>query len=94
MTKTFPRAAGYDVPIEVVTPESFPRLTQCLLNRAYTENDIQKILGRNLLRIAEPVKKESTYSAMDLYDLPTPASAPAADQINQFADRPLPPGHC
>ena len=57
MTKTFPRTAGYDVVIEVVTPENFPRLTQCLLNRAYTENDIQKVLGRNLLRIAEQVWK-------------------------------------
>ena len=57
MTKTFPRAAGYDVPIEVVMPENLPRLTQCLLNRAYTENDIQKVLGRNLLRIAEQVWK-------------------------------------
>lgn len=57
MTKTFPRTAGYDVPIEVVMPENFPRLTQCLLNRSYTENDIQKILGRNLLRIAEQVWK-------------------------------------
>lgn len=57
MTKTFPKTAGYDVPIDVVAPENLPRLTECLLNRAYTENDIQKILGRNLLRIAEQVWK-------------------------------------
>lgn len=57
MTKTFPKTAGYDVPIEVVAPENLPRLTECLLNRSYSANDIQKILGRNLLRIAEQVWK-------------------------------------
>ena len=57
MTKTFPKTAGYDAPIEVAAPESFPQLTECLLNRDYTENDIQKILGKNLLRIAEQVWK-------------------------------------
>ncbi|MDE0155917.1 MAG: dipeptidase [Gammaproteobacteria bacterium] len=57
MTKTFPRTAGYDVPIEVVAPENFPQLTECLLNRSYTEDDIQKVLGGNLLRIAEQVWK-------------------------------------
>ena len=57
MAKTFPKTAGYDVPIDVVAPENFPQLTECLLNRSYTENDIQKILGRNLLRIAEQVWK-------------------------------------
>ena len=57
MAKTFPKTAGYDAFIEVVAPENLPRLTECLLNRAYTENDIQKILGRNLVRIAEQVWK-------------------------------------
>ena len=57
MAKTFPKTAGYDVFIEVVAPEKLPRLTECLLQRSYSENDIQKILGKNLLRIAERVWK-------------------------------------
>ena len=57
MAKTFPKTAGYDAFIEVVAPENLPRLTECLLKRSYSVNDIQKILGRNLLRIAEQVWK-------------------------------------
>lgn len=55
MTKTFPVTAGYDVTIEVVAPENFPQLTECLLERSYPEEDIRKILGKNLLRIAGQV---------------------------------------
>ena len=57
MTKTFPKNAGYDVPVEVVVPEDLPRLTESLLKRTYSEDDIRKILGENLLRIAGQVWK-------------------------------------
>ena len=57
MTKTFPKNAGYDVPVEIVVPEDLPRLTENLLKRTYSEDDIRKILGGNLLRIAEQVWK-------------------------------------
>ena len=55
MTKTFPVTAGYNAPVEVVAPENFPQLTECLLKRSYTEENIRKILGKNLLRIAGQV---------------------------------------
>ena len=34
-----------------------PKLTQALLDRNYSERDIQKILGGNLLRVMERVEQ-------------------------------------
>jgi len=42
---------------DCLPPESFPRLTQALLDRGYKEEDIRGILGGNFLRLAQGVWK-------------------------------------
>ena len=34
-----------------------PKLTEALLKRGYSEQDIEKILGANILRVMEQVEK-------------------------------------
>jgi len=36
-----------------------PRITQALLDKGYSEADIEKILGGNLLRVMEKVEQAS-----------------------------------
>jgi membrane dipeptidase len=43
--------------ISFVPPESIPKLTQALLHRGYTEQDVRGILGENFLRVASAVWK-------------------------------------
>lgn len=42
---------------DCLPPESFPRLTQALLDRGYEEEDVRGILGGNFLRLARQVWK-------------------------------------
>ena len=37
------------------TPAEFPHLAEALLNRGYTDEDTQKVLGGNWLRLFEEV---------------------------------------
>jgi membrane dipeptidase len=51
----WPEEWGYKPGIDFVAPEQLPELTELLLQRQYREDDIRKILGGNLLRVAEAV---------------------------------------
>jgi membrane dipeptidase len=42
---------------DLATVEDLPNLTRELLRRGYTESDVQKILGGNILRLMEEVQK-------------------------------------
>jgi membrane dipeptidase len=43
--------------IEMVPPESFPRIAELLLARGWGDEEVRKVMGRNLLRVAEEVWK-------------------------------------
>ena len=45
------------VPTDLGTVADFPNLTKELLRRGYTESDVTKILGGNILRVMEEVEK-------------------------------------
>ena len=48
------------MPVQLEDVSTYPRITQGLLDRGYSEQDIHKILGGNLLRVmrkAETVAK-------------------------------------
>jgi membrane dipeptidase len=45
------------VPTDLATVEDLPNLTKELLRRGYTEEDVDKILGGNILRVMEEVEK-------------------------------------
>jgi membrane dipeptidase len=45
------------VPSDLTSVADFPKLTGELLRRGYSENDIDKILGGNMLRVMEEVEK-------------------------------------
>ena len=51
----WPEEWGYKPGIKFVAPEQLPELTEILMKRQYREDDIRKILGNNLLRVAEAV---------------------------------------
>jgi membrane dipeptidase len=42
---------------DLATVADLPNLTKELLRRGYTESDINKILGGNMLRVMEALKK-------------------------------------
>jgi membrane dipeptidase len=42
---------------DLATVEDLPNLTRELLRRGYTESDVEKILGGNVLRVMEEVQK-------------------------------------
>ena len=42
-------------PDEFETPEQFPVMSEALLNRGYSDEDVTKILGGNWLRLFEEV---------------------------------------
>lgn len=46
------------VPADLSTVADFPNLTKELLRRGYTEDDVSKILGGNILRVMEEVEKK------------------------------------
>jgi membrane dipeptidase len=43
--------------IEMVPPESFPRIAELLLARGWSDADVRKVMGANLVRLAEEVWK-------------------------------------
>ena len=45
------------VPHDLATVADFPNLTAELLKRGYSDSDISKILGGNMLRVMEEVEK-------------------------------------
>jgi len=49
-----------DFEMEIVPPERFPELTEALLAHQYSEADVGKIIGGNMLRVAE-----QTWAAID-----------------------------
>ncbi len=55
MQHTFPPGLGYDNDIRMVTPEQIEGIVQILLARGYAEQDLQNVLGANLLRVARQV---------------------------------------
>jgi membrane dipeptidase len=46
------------VPTDLATVEDLPNLTKELLRRGYSEQDVDKILGGNMLRVMEEVEKK------------------------------------
>jgi membrane dipeptidase len=48
---------GTSVPIGMEDASKLPKITQALLDRGYSERDIQKILGGNILRVMEEVER-------------------------------------
>jgi membrane dipeptidase len=47
---------GAEMPFGMEDASRFPRITEGLLQRGYSENDIQKILGGNVLRLMQDVE--------------------------------------
>ena len=47
---------GADMPYGMEDASQFPQITGALLQKGYSENDIQKILGGNLLRLMQDVE--------------------------------------
>ena len=45
------------VPAQLEDVSHFPRITQGLMDRGYSEEDIRKILGGNLLRVMRQVEQ-------------------------------------
>ena len=54
---TFPPEGGYAEGVKFVAPEQAPEIVDALLGRGYRGEDIAKILGGNLLRVARAVWK-------------------------------------
>ena len=48
---------GTSLPLGMEDASMLPKLTQALLDRRYSERDIQKILGGNILRVLEAVEQ-------------------------------------
>lgn len=61
MKSTFPEGLGYDVGanLRCVAPAQIEELVGLQIRAGYSENDIRKILGQNLLRVAGSVWKPS-----------------------------------
>lgn len=51
---------GARMPLGMEDASKLPKLTQALLDRGYTERNIEKILGGNILRVMEAVERAST----------------------------------
>jgi membrane dipeptidase len=50
---------GADMPFGMEDASDLPKITQALLDRGYSESDIQKILGGNTLRLLQQVETVS-----------------------------------
>ena len=48
---------GTSVPLGMEDASKLPKITQALLDSGYSERDIQKILGGNILRVMEEVER-------------------------------------
>jgi membrane dipeptidase len=51
---------GATMPIGMEDVSKLPKITEALLKRGYSEADIEKILGGNILRVMEQVEKLKT----------------------------------
>jgi membrane dipeptidase len=52
MQHMFPAEMGYSAEPHFVAPEQLPEIVDCLIGKGYCEQDLQAILGGNLLRLA------------------------------------------
>lgn len=57
MQQCFPRGMGYDEGGQFVAPEQIGEIVQALADRGYRREDLQAILGGNLMRLARQVWK-------------------------------------
>lgn len=53
----WPAGFGYDTSMKLMPVDDFPRITEQLLRRGYSDQDIRGILGENLRRVARAVWK-------------------------------------
>lgn len=53
--KLFPTKTGYSTTMQLVVPEQIPEIGEQLLERGYSQTQVNGILGNNLVRIAEQV---------------------------------------
>jgi membrane dipeptidase len=62
MKGTFPPGLGYEAGdgMKLVSPLQIEELVELQIKAGYSQEDIKKILGRNLLRVAEAVWKQAT----------------------------------
>jgi len=45
------------MPLGMEDASKLPKITEALLKRGYTETDVEKILGGNILRVMEEVER-------------------------------------
>jgi membrane dipeptidase len=48
---------GATMPLGMEDASKLPKLTEALLKKGYSEQDVEKILGGNLLRVMEAVER-------------------------------------
>jgi membrane dipeptidase len=53
----WPASLGYDQSIEVMAPDTLPRITELLLERGFSQTEVEGVLGENFLKVAERVWK-------------------------------------
>jgi membrane dipeptidase len=53
----FPKEMGYDEVVQMATPEQIPEIGEALFKKGYTIEEVNGILGNNLIRVAEQVWK-------------------------------------
>lgn len=61
MRHTFPPELGYDLGVRFVAPEQLEEIVATLLGWGYADEDLRKILGGNLLRLARTVWKRPAH---------------------------------
>ena len=54
----WPEGFGYDSNVKIVAPEVLPKITEALLSINYSDADVRKVLGENLLRVAKQVWRQ------------------------------------
>lgn len=60
--KIFPNNDGQRTDFPILGPECLPDIIQGLISLGYREDDIKKILGKNLARVTKIVWKDKSYS--------------------------------
>lgn len=53
----WPEGYGYSGDVKISPPENLPRITEALLKLGYSDDEVRKVLGENLLRVARQVWK-------------------------------------